>query len=65
VKAVREITGLSQPAVNALTNALTDVGILIEITGRKTYRDFRFDTYLRLFSEREQRSQAIRCVRRR
>jgi Fic family protein len=56
VKAVGEITGLSQPAANALTNALTDEGILIEITGKRTYRVFRFDLYLRLFSEREERS---------
>jgi Fic family protein len=56
VRAVEEITGLSQPAANALTNALEDEGILVEITGKKTYRVFRFDAYLRLFSEREDRS---------
>ncbi len=56
VNAVGEITGLSQPAANALTNALTDEGILKEMTGKRTYRVFRFDPYLRLFHERKERS---------
>ena len=56
VKRVGEVTGLSQPAANALTNALEEVGLLRETTGRKTYRIFAFDAYLRLFEEREQRS---------
>lgn len=56
VKRVAEITELSQPAANALTNALEDIGILRETTGRKTYRMFAFDTYLKLFEERDQRT---------
>lgn len=56
VHAVAEMTGLSQPAANALTNALEEEGLLVETTGKKTYRVFRFEPYLRLFSEREERS---------
>jgi len=56
VKRVKEITELSQPAANALTNALEEIGILRETTGRKTYRMFAFDRYLKLFEERDQRT---------
>jgi len=43
VKRVEEITGLSQPAANALTNAMEEIGLLRETTGRKTYRVFAFE----------------------
>ena len=56
VRLVQTITGLSQPAANALANAMAEVGILEEITGGKTYRVFAFHRYLQLFDEREQRS---------
>lgn len=56
VKRVEFITGLSQPAANGLTNAMEDLGVLKELTGKKTYRRFAFDSYLRLFEERNQRS---------
>ncbi len=56
VNGVQAITGLSQPAANALANAMEEIGILREVTGKKTYRVFTFDRYLRLFDEREQRS---------
>ncbi len=55
VKRVSEVTGLSQPAANALTNVMEEVGILREVTGKKTYRMFGFDRYLQLFQEREER----------
>lgn len=55
VKRVIEVTELSQPAANALTNALEEAGILRETTGKKTYRMFAFDRYLKLFEERDQR----------
>ncbi len=51
VARVRTITGLSQPAANALTNAMEAVGILREITGKKTYRRFAFAQYLDLFDD--------------
>ncbi|MEZ4416151.1 MAG: Fic family protein [Gemmatimonadota bacterium] len=56
VKRVSNVTDLSQPAANALTNALEEIGMLRETTGRKKYRLFAFDRYLRLFEERDQRS---------
>lgn len=56
VKRVEQVTGLSQPAANALTNSLVDIGLLRETTGKKTYRLFAFDRYLSLFDERDQRS---------
>lgn len=55
VRMVEEITGLSQPAANSLTNAMTEVGILREITGKQTYRVFAFHEYMELFSERSER----------
>lgn len=55
VKRVQEVTTLSQPAANALTNAMEELGILQEITGKKTYRVFAFGRYLDLFAERQQR----------
>jgi len=54
VRRVEEVTGLSQPAANALTNAMEEVGVLREMTGRKTYRVFGFDRYLQLFQERDE-----------
>lgn len=56
VKRVEATTGLSQPAANALTNAMEEIGLLREITGKKTYRVFAFREYLDLFAESEQRS---------
>lgn len=56
VHGVEQITGLSQPAANALTNTLAKEGVLREITGRKTYRVFQFDAYLSLFQERTERA---------
>jgi Fic family protein len=55
VKGVGEVTGLSQPAANALTNAMEEIGLLREMTGKKTYRVFGFDRYLQLFQERDVR----------
>lgn len=56
VNQVAEITGLSQPAANALTNALDEAGILVETTGKKSYRIFALQDYLSLFEERNLRS---------
>jgi predicted transcriptional regulator len=55
VKRVEEVTGLSQPVANALTNAMEEAGVLREMTGKKTYRVFGFDRYLQLFQERDVR----------
>jgi hypothetical protein len=56
VKRVGDLTGLSQPAANALSNALEEIGILRETTGRKTYRMFAFERYLELFQEKDERT---------
>lgn len=56
VKRVEEVTGLSQPAANAVTHAIEEADVLREMTGRKTYRAFGFDRYLQLFQERGERS---------
>ena len=56
VKRVMEATGLSQPAANALANAMEEIGVLREMTGKKTYRVFGFDRYLQLFEEKDERS---------
>ena len=55
VKRVAAVTGLSQPAANALANAMEESGILVETTGKKTYRVFLFERYLQLFAERDDR----------
>lgn len=56
VSRVKEVTRLSQPAANALTNVMAEVGILKELTGKKTYRLFSFGRYLDLFQEKDERS---------
>lgn len=56
VKLVERATGLSQPAANALANAMEEIGILREITGKQTYRIFAFEEYMRLFEERTERT---------
>jgi Fic family protein len=55
VKDIQKMTGLSQPASNALVNELTRVKILVELTGHLRNRVFMFDRYLSLFRERSQR----------
>lgn len=59
VHRVREATGLSQPAANALTNEMERIGVLKEITGKKTYRVFAFDRYLELFDEADARDYGV------
>ena len=53
VKEVRTITGTSNPAANQLVQKLVKHGILIEFTGQKRNRRFRYDSYIRLFEEPE------------
>lgn len=55
VKIVEGATGLSQPAANSLVNAMEEIGILREITGKQTYRIFAFEEYMQLFHERTDR----------
>ena len=48
-KDVQEMMGLSPKAANDLLKAFTEQNILIETTGYKRNRVFRFEEYLRLF----------------
>ncbi len=51
VEDVREITGITYAAANALVRRLVAHGILTELTGRRRHRRFRYDPYVRLFDE--------------
>ncbi len=55
VSTVRSWLGMTTPGANNLVNRLVDAGILREITGYARNRRFRFDPYLRLFEEPEER----------
>ena len=50
VEAVRKITGTTYPASNNLVSKLVERGILIETTGRRRHRRYRYDAYVELFS---------------
>ena len=49
VKIVQDITGLSVRAASNLVQEFVTAGILIEKTGYRRNREFRFEEYLRLF----------------
>jgi len=51
VSQIRELTNTSYPAANELVSRLTALGILVEFTGQKRHRQFRYDAYVRLFDE--------------
>jgi Fic family protein len=51
VREVRELTGTSFAAANQLVARMTDMGILREITGYSRNRRFRYDPYVRLFTD--------------
>ncbi|MGB3265954.1 MAG: Fic family protein [Microcoleus sp.] len=51
VEHVEEITRLSYPNANSLIKALSDIGILEEITGQKRNRAFSYATYLAVFRD--------------
>ena len=55
VKTVETLLHLSQPAALALVDALVDVGVLREASGRRRNRIFEFRHYLALFAERGRR----------
>lgn len=48
---VREMTGTTYPAANTLVARLEKLGILAEITGNARHRRFRYESYVRIFSE--------------
>ena len=51
VGAVRELTGMSFAAANQLVARMTELGILREITGYSRNRRFRYDQYVRPFTD--------------
>lgn len=51
VNDVRAMTKTTYPAANTLVARLEKLGILSEITGRARHRRFRYEPYVRLFSE--------------
>jgi Fic family protein len=55
VATVREWLGMTPAGANTMVNRLAEAGILREITGYARNRRFRFDPYLRLFEEGEDR----------
>jgi len=49
-KTIKDITGVSYPAANALLEKFTENGILREATGRHRNRLFRYEDYIGLFN---------------
>jgi Fic family protein len=48
---VVELLGLSKQAANTLTEKLVGLGLVREITGNPRYRVFRYDPYIKLFTD--------------
>ena len=48
---VQSLTGTTYTAANNLVSSLTDIGILVEATGYKRNRVFRYQPYIDLFGE--------------
>jgi Fic family protein len=51
VSLVSELTGLSYARANSIVDTFARQGILVEVTGRRRDRLFRFEPYLALFQE--------------
>jgi hypothetical protein len=51
VKEVQEVTGTTYAAAKGLVARLARLGILVELTGYSRNRRFRYEPYVRLFSE--------------
>src|SRR5262245_32660857 len=51
VPQIRALTGTTYPAANDLVRRLAALGILVEFTGYRRHRRFRYDGYIRLFDE--------------
>jgi Fic family protein len=48
---VRQLTGLTKAPANQLVARMVDLGLLVEITGQKRNRQFRYDPYVWLFDD--------------
>jgi Fic family protein len=51
VNDVKQIIGTTYEAANRLVSKLTELGILIEVTGQSRNRVFRHQTYVDLFND--------------
>jgi Fic family protein len=51
VEHAEAITNLSYPNANTLIKALSDIGLLQEITGQKRNRAFSYEPYLAVFQD--------------
>jgi cell filamentation protein, protein adenylyltransferase len=51
VEDVRELTGTTYPAANQLVQRFVEQKILREITGQARHRRFRYDPYIKLFTD--------------
>jgi Fic family protein len=51
VSDAQRVTGTSFPAANQLVARMTELGILREITGNARNRRFRYEPYVRLFTD--------------
>jgi Fic family protein len=50
---VQKLAGITYVAANNLVSRLTSLGIVIEVTGHARNRRFRYDPYVRLFTEEQ------------
>lgn len=53
VSDVQKLAGITYVAANNLVSRLTSLGIVIEVTGHARNRRFRYDPYVRLFTEEQ------------
>lgn len=51
VNEVRQLIGTTYPAANQLVERLTDIGVLVEVTGQTRNRRYRYDPYIKLFAD--------------
>lgn len=51
VAEIRQLTDTSYPAANNIVSRLAEMGILTEVTGQKRNRLFRYEPYIRIFSD--------------
>lgn len=50
---VRELTGITYAAANNLVARLVELGVLVELTGYARNRRFRYEAYVRLFTDED------------
>ena len=57
VNEVRQLIGTTYPAANQLVERLTDIGVLVEVTGQTRNRRYRYDPYIKLFADKAPASE--------